>query len=151
VPGIGPAAGSGGAQHPGVVCDPSGARAVRYLRRLPRRRGTKDAPWRTDRGRALGPRRRAPRRAAGHRGGRHPRGEAARMSGAIPEERAALARLGFATRILRAGTGAPVVLLHGNPDNAGEWRAVLRELGGAGRAIAPDLPGFGAGDEPPAS
>src|SRR5262249_9628750 len=28
---------------------------------------------------------------------------------------------------------------------------VLRELGGAGRAFAPDLPGFGASDEPPAS
>jgi haloalkane dehalogenase len=73
------------------------------------------------------------------------------MSGAIAEERVALPRLGFATRVLRAGAGAPVVLLHGNPDNAGEWRPVLRELGGAGRALAPDLPGFGAGDEPPAS
>src|SRR5262249_54733110 len=62
-----------------------------------------------------------------------------------------LAGLGFATRVLRAGTGAPVVLLHGNPDNANEWRPVLRELAGAGRALAPDLPGFGAGDEPPAS
>jgi haloalkane dehalogenase len=73
------------------------------------------------------------------------------MSAAITEERAALAGLGFATRILRAGAGTPIVLLHGNPDSAGEWRPVMSELDGAGRALAPDLPGFGAGDEPPAS
>src|SRR5262249_8277611 len=69
----------------------------------------------------------------------------------ILQGRVTLARIGVAARVLRAGTGAPVVLLHGNPDNANEWRPVLRELAGAGRALAPDLPGFGAGDEPPAS
>lgn len=52
---------------------------------------------------------------------------------------------GLATRVLSVdGAGPPFVLLHGYSDSADTWRAVLRELGRAGRAaLAVDLPGFG--------
>jgi haloalkane dehalogenase len=70
---------------------------------------------------------------------------------AIEEIRVRLPSLGFATRVLRAGAGVPVLLLHGNPDNAAEWRPLLAALGGETLGLAPDLPGFGACDEPPAS
>ena len=59
--------------------------------------------------------------------------------------------LGFATRILRSGTGPPVLLLHGNPDSAGEWGSVMEVLGERRRCLAPDLPGFGECEEPPAT
>ncbi|MET8422414.1 alpha/beta hydrolase [Nocardia sp. NPDC004860] len=43
-----------------------------------------------------------------------------------------------------AGTGIPIVLLHGYADSADTWRGVLTRLGAAGRrALAVDLPGFG--------
>lgn len=67
------------------------------------------------------------------------------------EVRVALPTLGFSTRVLRAGTGAPILLLHGNPDNAGEWRPLIKVLDGTGACMAPDLPGFGQCDEPPLS
>jgi haloalkane dehalogenase len=72
-------------------------------------------------------------------------------SSAIEEIRVRLPSVGFATRVLRAGAGTPVLLLHGNPDNAAEWRPVLTALGGEVAGIAPDLPGFGGSDEPPPS
>jgi 3-oxoadipate enol-lactonase len=43
-----------------------------------------------------------------------------------------------------AGTGAPVVLLHGFPFNRSLWREQVEALGHAQRVIAPDLRGFGA-------
>lgn len=59
--------------------------------------------------------------------------------------------LGFATRLLQSGAGAPVLLLHGNPDSAGEWGPVMEALGDRRRCLAPDLPGFGECEEPPGS
>jgi pimeloyl-ACP methyl ester carboxylesterase len=55
---------------------------------------------------------------------------------------------GFATRALELeGAGPPVVLLHGYADSADTWRLVLDKLARAGRrALAVDLPGFGAAD-----
>jgi pimeloyl-ACP methyl ester carboxylesterase len=67
------------------------------------------------------------------------------------ETRVALPSAGFSTRVIRAGAGSPVLLLHGNPDSAGEWRPAIAALRGAGACLAPDLPGFGACDEPPPS
>ncbi len=67
------------------------------------------------------------------------------------EERIRLPSIPLATRVLRSGAGAPVLLLHGSPDSAGEWTAVMEALGDGGACIAPDLPGLGACDEPPAS
>ena len=69
----------------------------------------------------------------------------------ISEERVSIPGVGFSTRVLRSGAGAPVLLLHGSPDSATEWRPVLEALGGAAACFAPDLPGLGASDEPPAS
>ncbi len=41
------------------------------------------------------------------------------------------------------GNGPPLLLLHGNGDEADTWRQVLPELANTWRVIAPDLPGFG--------
>jgi len=59
--------------------------------------------------------------------------------------------LGFAVRTLTAGEGPPVLLLHGNPDSADEWREVIARLQGRFRCIAPDFPGYGRSPRPPAS
>ncbi|HEX6457471.1 MAG TPA: alpha/beta hydrolase [Thermoleophilaceae bacterium] len=42
-----------------------------------------------------------------------------------------------------AGNGTPVVLLHGQPGNAGDWAPVIARLEKRVRAIAPDRPGYG--------
>jgi pimeloyl-ACP methyl ester carboxylesterase len=43
-----------------------------------------------------------------------------------------------------AGTGTPLVLLHGVGANRAVWRAVTPLLADGHRVLAPDLPGFGA-------
>ncbi|MGE4425680.1 MAG: alpha/beta fold hydrolase, partial [Solirubrobacteraceae bacterium] len=59
---------------------------------------------------------------------------------------------GTATRALEVpgvddGGGPPLLLLHGYSDSADTWRALMHDLAGRGvRAIAIDLPGFGAAD-----
>ncbi len=50
---------------------------------------------------------------------------------------------GVRTRVLDEGAGPAVLLLHGNPDNADEWRGVIDRLASDHRCIAPDLPGYG--------
>lgn len=52
---------------------------------------------------------------------------------------------------LEAGTGDPIVLLHGNPTSSYLWRNVIPELEGCGRVIVPDLIGHGDSDKLPAS
>lgn len=49
---------------------------------------------------------------------------------------------------LEAGSGPPVLLLHGWPTNAQLWRRTLGPLGKTRRALALDLPGFGGSDKP---
>ncbi|MDG2461697.1 MAG: haloalkane dehalogenase [Luminiphilus sp.] len=44
---------------------------------------------------------------------------------------------------LEAGTGDPIVLLHGNPTSSYLWRKIIPELEQYGRVIAPDLIGQG--------
>ncbi len=44
--------------------------------------------------------------------------------------------------VAEAGSGPPIVLLHGNPDTHEVWGSTVARLG-AFRCIAPDLPGFG--------
>lgn len=47
------------------------------------------------------------------------------------------------------GEGEPVLLLHGWPTSSYLWREVIPAIAAAGsRAIALDLPGFGASDKP---
>lgn len=62
------------------------------------------------------------------------------------EHRATFA--GYATRVLELeGAGPPIVMLHGYADSADTWRQALALLARRGqRAIAVDLPGFGAAD-----
>jgi pimeloyl-ACP methyl ester carboxylesterase len=48
-------------------------------------------------------------------------------------------------RVLEAGTGAPVLLVHGSGMCAATWAAVLPHLGDR-RVLAVDLPGFGLSD-----
>lgn len=52
---------------------------------------------------------------------------------------------------LEAGSGAPIVLLHGNPTSSYLWRDVIPHLAGSGRVIAPDLIGHGESDKLPSS
>lgn len=46
------------------------------------------------------------------------------------------------------GTGPPVLLLHGWPTSSYLWRDVMPAIARTGRAVALDLPGFGASDKP---
>jgi pimeloyl-ACP methyl ester carboxylesterase len=41
-----------------------------------------------------------------------------------------------------------VVFVHGNPGPAGDWRDLLTRTGELGRAIAPDMPGYGRAGKP---
>jgi haloalkane dehalogenase len=47
-----------------------------------------------------------------------------------------------------AGSGPPIVFLHGNPTSSFIWRAVLPQVGRVGRCLAPDLIGMGASGKP---
>ena len=58
---------------------------------------------------------------------------------------------GKRTAYLEAGTGDPIVLLHGNPTSSFLWRNIIPELEGCGRVIAPDLIGQGDSEKLPAS
>jgi pimeloyl-ACP methyl ester carboxylesterase len=69
----------------------------------------------------------------------------------ITETRVRLPGIPLSTRVLHSGEGAPVLLLHGSPDSATEWRPVMDALGPACSCFAPDLPGLGACEEPPPS
>jgi pimeloyl-ACP methyl ester carboxylesterase len=48
---------------------------------------------------------------------------------------------GLPIRYLTAGSGPPLVLLHGAGDNALDWRWVMPALAGTNQVYAPDLPG----------
>ena len=52
---------------------------------------------------------------------------------------------------LEAGSGPPIVLLHGNPTSSYLWRNIIPRIASKGRVIAPDLIGHGDSDKPPAS
>jgi pimeloyl-ACP methyl ester carboxylesterase len=58
---------------------------------------------------------------------------------------------GVRTSLLQAGPAdadEAVVFLHGNPGPAEDWRRLLARVGTVGRAVAPDMPGFGDSDKP---
>jgi len=69
----------------------------------------------------------------------------------IRDCRISLNELGVDTRVLDAGVGPTVLMLHGNPDNADEWAPLIARLSQRFRCIAPDFPGYGRSPEPPAS
>lgn len=49
---------------------------------------------------------------------------------------------------VEAGSGEPVVFLHGNPTSAYLWRNVIPHVAAHARCIAPDLVGMGRSDKP---
>jgi len=53
--------------------------------------------------------------------------------------------------IVRAGAGTPTLLLHGWGASSDLFAATIRGLGDGFDLIAPDFPGFGATEEPPAA
>lgn len=55
----------------------------------------------------------------------------------------------IALSLLEGGAGAPVILLHGYPQNALCWARVAPALAASHRVIVPDLRGYGASDAPP--
>lgn len=56
---------------------------------------------------------------------------------------------GLRLRVLTAGSGPAVLLLHGFVVSADDWRPTIAQLARAGyRAIAPDALGFGQSDKP---
>jgi pimeloyl-ACP methyl ester carboxylesterase len=56
---------------------------------------------------------------------------------------------GFRMHIAEAGSGEPLLLVHGWPQHWYQWRGVMQRLGGVRRLIVPDLRGFGWSDAPP--
>lgn len=46
------------------------------------------------------------------------------------------------------GADEAVVFVHGNPGPAEDWRRLVARTGAFARAIAPDMPGYGAADKP---
>ena len=48
---------------------------------------------------------------------------------------------------VEAGSGAPIVFLHGNPTSSYLWRNVIPHLEAHGRCLAPDLIGMGDSDK----
>ena len=45
-----------------------------------------------------------------------------------------------------AGSGAPLVLVHGSPAEGSAWNRVAKHLGPGLHVLTPDLPGYGASD-----
>ena len=56
---------------------------------------------------------------------------------------------GLRMHVAEAGTGDPLLLLHGWPQHWYQWRGVIQRLAGERRLIVPDLRGFGWTDAPP--
>lgn len=57
--------------------------------------------------------------------------------------------LGVRTRYVEAGTGDPVVLIHGLGMSVASWRANISPLSGKRHVLAVDLPGHGYSEMPP--
>jgi pimeloyl-ACP methyl ester carboxylesterase len=47
-----------------------------------------------------------------------------------------------------AGTGTPILFLHGNPDTSEVWEGVVQRMAGRFRCLTPDLPGYGRSGVP---
>ena len=56
---------------------------------------------------------------------------------------------GVRLRVTEAGDGPPVVFIHGMFADHRSWSAVMSDLSGDFRVVAPDLPGFGTSEKPP--
>lgn len=69
------------------------------------------------------------------------------ISAEFPFEKRRVDVLGKSMAYVEAGTGDPIVFLHGNPTSSYLWRNVLPHLVHLGRCIAPDLIGMGDSDK----
>jgi pimeloyl-ACP methyl ester carboxylesterase len=59
---------------------------------------------------------------------------------------------GVSSPVLEAGDRSAreaVVFVHGNPGPKEDWEDLLERVGPFARAVAPDMPGYGAADKPP--
>jgi len=65
------------------------------------------------------------------------------------DKRTLIPSAGFRTRVIDEGAGPPVLMLHGSPDSAGEWRPLIATLQSDHRCVAPDLPGLGESEALP--
>jgi pimeloyl-ACP methyl ester carboxylesterase len=66
-------------------------------------------------------------------------------------ERGTVKAAGIVSPILRAGSidaAEAVVFVHGNPGSCSDWAALMNQIAPFGRALAPDMPGFGQADKP---
>lgn len=71
------------------------------------------------------------------------------ISSADPYERHRVPVLDTEMAYIDAGTGDPIVFLHGNPTSSYLWRNVIPHLEGSGRCLAPDLIGMGSSGKAP--
>jgi haloalkane dehalogenase len=69
------------------------------------------------------------------------------MSSAAEPPKAKLTVHGRSMAYVEAGTGDPIVFLHGNPTSSYLWRNVMPHLAGLCRCIAPDLIGMGESEK----
>jgi haloalkane dehalogenase len=65
------------------------------------------------------------------------------ISAADPNPRKRVNVDGVEIAYVDAGSGDPIVFLHGNPTSSYLWRNVIPHLSGLGRCLAPDLAGMG--------
>jgi haloalkane dehalogenase len=70
------------------------------------------------------------------------------ISSAFPYESHYVDILGSRMHYIEAGSGSPILFLHGNPTWSYTWRNIIPHLSSLGRCIAPDLIGFGRSDKP---
>jgi pimeloyl-ACP methyl ester carboxylesterase len=66
----------------------------------------------------------------------------------LPVEHQTLRLTRVALHVVTAGSGVPVVLLHGWPQTWYEWRKLIPLLADRYRLVAPDLPGLGESSRP---
>ena len=71
------------------------------------------------------------------------------ISAADPYKRHRAPVLDTEMAYIDAGTGDPIVFLHGNPTSSYLWRNVIPHLEGSGRCLAPDLVGMGSSGKAP--
>ena len=60
------------------------------------------------------------------------------VSAEMPYEKKFIEVNGLEMAYVEAGSGDPIVLLHGNPTSSYLWRNIIPHLEGLGRCIAPD-------------
>ncbi|MBI3507531.1 MAG: alpha/beta hydrolase [Proteobacteria bacterium] len=67
----------------------------------------------------------------------------------IPGARSEVTQVaGVRTHVVRAGSGQPIILLHGLGGSSYSWRFLVPELAPHFEVFAPDLPGFGRSEKP---